>query len=314
MGTPDFAVPILAALAHHAGHPPWQLVAVATQPDRPSGRGKQLAAGPVKQAAGALAVPILQPVSLRKSPDAVEELRRLAPDIIVVAAYGLILPASVLAIPRFGCINVHASVLPAYRGASPIAAAILDGLTKTGVSIMLMDEGMDTGPVLAQDRLTIAADDTTESLSHRLSELGATLLLSVLTQWVEGHVAPVPQSELPGEPSSVRLIRKEDGLIDWTQPAARIERMTRAYAPWPGAFTFWRGEPFRIHRAHVLPGSAPPGLVVKQADGIGVGSGDQILMLDTVQPAGKKPMLAADFVNGAPNLIGATFGGPPDPG
>jgi methionyl-tRNA formyltransferase len=253
----------------------------------------------------------MQPVSLRKSPDAVEELRGLAPDIIVVAAYGLILPASVLAIPRFGCINVHASILPAYRGASPIAAAILDGLAETGVSIMLMDEGMDTGPVLAQECLTIADDDTTESLSRRLSELGAALLLSVLPRWIEGNVAPVPQGELPGEPSNVRLIRKENGLIDWTQPAARIERMTRAYAPWPGAFTLWQGEPFRIHRAHTRHGSASPGQVVKLADGIGVGSGDQLLMLDMVQPAGRRPMAAADFVNGAPTLIGATLGSPP---
>lgn len=314
MGTPEFAVPILrrlhAATADHA----WQIAAAATQPDRPAGRGKQLAAVPVKTLALELGLPVLQPASLRKDPAAVEALQALAPDVIVVAAYGLILPRSVLAIPTFGCINVHASLLPGYRGASPIAAAILDGEAETGCSIMLMDEGMDTGPVLAQARLPIHPDDTTGSLSARLSEQGAQLLVEMLPRWLAGEVAPVAQVDLPGEPSVVRLIRKEDGRIDWAQPAARIERMTRAYTPWPGAWTEWRGELFRIHAASVLPGQAAlqgraePGRVVSAEAGAAVATGDGLLLLRTVQPAGKRVLPMRDFLNGAPGFLGAMLG------
>ena len=220
MGTPDFAVPTLRALHERGAAHGWEVVAVATQPDRPAGRGKQLVASPVKGYAAAAGIPVLQPASLRKDPAAVETLRALAPDAIVVAAYGLILPKAVLEIPTFGCLNVHASLLPAYRGASPISAAILDGLDETGVSIMLMDEGMDTGPVLRQASQPILPVDTTESLSLRLAEQGADLLVATLAEWLAGTVAPIPQEELPGAPSACRLLRKEDGLIDWAQPAA----------------------------------------------------------------------------------------------
>ena len=214
MGTPAFAVPILRLLYDASSQSHWQIAAVVTQPDRPAGRGKKTVAGPAKQYAEANDLPILQPKSLRKEPDTVEVLRNLAPDLIVVAAYGLILPKSVLEIPTFGCVNVHASLLPAYRGASPITAAILDGNRETGVTIMLMDEGMDTGPVLAQTSQPIRADDTTESLSVRLAEQGAILLLATLPAWLQGDVAPIPQEELPGRASICRLIKKEQGQID----------------------------------------------------------------------------------------------------
>jgi methionyl-tRNA formyltransferase len=313
MGTPDFAVPVLRALHKAAPAHHWQIVATATQPDRPAGRGKQLAASPVKVAALELGLPVVQPATLRKPPDgphAVEALRALAPDLLVVAAYGLILPRSVLELPTFGCINVHASLLPQYRGASPITAAILDGLLETGISIMLMDEGMDTGPVLAQARLPITPDDTTASLSKRLSELGASLLLETLPRWLAGEVAPIAQTELPGEPSAVRLLKKEAGRIDWSLPAARIERMTRAYTPWPGAYTTWRSEPFRIHSANALPGRGEPGKVVRVAEGVAVGAGDGLLLLKTVQPAGKRPLPIQEFLNGAPAFVGVTLGVP----
>lgn len=305
MGTPDFSVPTLRALHETGAARGWEVVAVATQPDRPAGRGKQLVASPVRSYAVAAGIPVLQPASLRKDPAAVDGLRALVPDAIVVAAYGLILPRSVLEIPTFGCINVHASLLPAYRGASPISAALLDGLAATGVSIMLMDEGMDTGPVLRQAGQAILAADTTASLSARLAEQGAELLIATLADWLAGTVAPIPQQELQGTPSTCRLLRKEDGLIDWAQPAAVIERMTRAYTPWPTAYTLWHGAPLRVLEASVLPGSAAPGQVVAVQPGPAVGTGAGLLLLRTVQPAGKRPMDARSFLNGARDFVGS---------
>ncbi|RIK40891.1 MAG: methionyl-tRNA formyltransferase [Chloroflexi bacterium] len=304
MGTPDFAVPALRKLVEGAASERWQVAAAVTQPDRPAGRGKRLVASPVKEYAQAQGLPVLQPQSLRKDPGAVKAIRQLAPDLIVVAAYGLILPRTVLEIPRFGCINIHASLLPAYRGASPITAAILDGLSETGVSIMLMDEGMDTGPVLAQARHAIDPADTTASLSQRLAELGATLLVTTLPQWVSGELKPTAQDQLPGALSYCRLIKKEDGHIDWNQPAIQIERMTRAYTPWPSAYTSWRGEPFKIWQAAVAAGNAEPGRVVNTPQGPAVGSGEGLLLLRTVQPAGKRALDIRSFLNGAPDFIG----------
>ena len=307
MGTPDFAAASLRALLAAAGERQWQVVAVATQPDRPAGRGKQMVESAVKQVAVAAGVPVLQPASLRKEPDAVAALRLLAPDVIVVAAYGLILPRTVLEIPTFGCINVHASLLPAYRGASPITAAILDGLDATGVTIMLMDEGMDTGPALRQATQPVTPDDTTATLSARLAVQGGELLVATMADWLAGHVAPIDQSLLPGEPSTCQRIDKEAGRIDWTQPAVVIERTTRAYAPWPTAYTAWKGEPFKILAAGVVSGSAPPGLVERHAQGLTVGTGDGLLLLRTVQPAGKRAMDAQSFLNGAAGFVGTTL-------
>lgn len=304
MGTPEFATPSLRALVEAAPRTGWQVVAVFTQPDRPAGRGRQMMSSPVKQMATTFGLPIFQPTSLRKDPSAVEALRFLAPDLIVVAAYGLILPASVLEIPTFGCVNVHASLLPAYRGASPIAAAILDGLSQTGVTIMLMDEGLDTGPALRQAAQPIDPNDTAATLGERLARQGAELLVETLVDWLKGTVAPIDQALLPGEPSSCQQIRKEDGLIDWTKPAVYIERMTRAYAPWPTAYTYWKGEPFKILNAAVLEGDSTPGQVERTPEGPAVGTGEGRLLLRTVQPAGKRPMEARSFLNGAPDFIG----------
>jgi methionyl-tRNA formyltransferase len=308
LGTPAFAVPSLRALHEQSASNGWQVVGVGTQPDRPAGRGKQVAHSPIKQYALEQELPVLQPASLRKDPAAVEELTGLAPDLIVVAAYGLILPPSVLALPTYGCINVHASLLPAYRGASPITAAILDGRSETGVTVMLMDEGMDTGPALRQVTEPISAADTTASLSERLAEAGAALLVETLGEWLAGSLAPIPQSELPGEVSICRLIKKEHGQIDWQQPAAFIERMVRAYTPWPTAYSAWRGEIFKVIEAAVVAGHAEAGRIVATPSGPAVGTGEGMLLLKSVQAAGKRAMPAAAFANGATGFLGGRLG------
>ena len=316
MGTPDFALPSLSVLHGMAAQTGWQVVGVVTQPDRRAGRGKRLVAGPVKQFALEHSLPVMQPERLRRTdappatdePDPLAWLRMLSPDLIVVAAYGQILPPRVLEIPEYGCLNVHASLLPAYRGASPITAALLDGLTETGVTIMLMDSGMDTGPVLTQARLPVFADDTTASLSARLAARGAELLAETIPSWLAGNVAPVAQADLPGEPSVCRLVKKQDGLIDWTMPAARIERMIRAYTPWPAAFTTWKGRNFKLWQGSVIPGSAAPGLVGETDGRVAVGASDALLALHEVQPAGKRRMTLAAFLNGAPDFVHSRLG------
>jgi methionyl-tRNA formyltransferase len=286
---------------------------VATQPDRPAGRGNKVIASPVKAQAEFYGLPVLQPASLRKDPDALPALAALQPDLLVVAAYGLILPRGLLDLPKHGAINVHASLLPAYRGASPITTAILDGRATTGVTIMLMDAGMDTGPVLTQAEHAIHPDDTTASLSERLASQGADLLVATLPRWLAGEMSPTPQDQLPGEVSLCRLIKKEDGLIRWGQPAAYIERMTRAFHPWPSAFTTWHGEPFKIWRASVVEGEVTegqitPGRVVATPQGVAVGTGAGLLLLHSVQPAGKRVLDIRSFLNGAPDFVGAQLG------
>ena len=316
MGTPDFALPALSILHRVSAQTDRQVVGVVTQPDRRAGRGKRLVVGPVKRFALDQSLPVIQPKSLRpndaqptaEQPDPLPWLRMLSPDLIVVAAFGQILPPSVLNIPTYGCLNVHASLLPAYRGASPITAALLDGLTETGVTIMLMDAGMDTGPVLTQATLPVLARDTTDSLSHRLAALGADLLAGTIPSWLDGNTAPVPQAELPGEPSVCPLVKKQDGRIDWTLPAHRVERMTRAYTPWPAAFTTWKGQNFKLWQGSVIPGQAAPGLVIEVDGRVAVGTGHGLLALHEVQPAGKRRMTAATFLNGAPDFIGARLG------
>lgn len=300
MGTPDFAVPTLKTLLTL---PDVQVVGVATQPDKPAGRGRALAVSPVKQVAVAAGVPVLQPRGFRKNPANAEALRALTPDLLVVAAYGLILPQSVLDIPRYGSLNVHASLLPRWRGAAPITFAILAGDAVTGVTIMLMDVGMDTGPILTTGETPIQPNDTTESLSQRLAVLGAGLLRDTLPRWVAGEIQPQPQ---PGDGVTLtRLIQKEDGLIDWGRPAVEIERAVRAYQPWPGAYTLWRGEPLKVSKASVVAGQGEPGRVVMVQGGVAVATGAGLLRLDEVQPAGRRPMPGKAFVNGAKDFIGS---------
>lgn len=313
MGTPDFATPVLDRLVSATQAHPWEIVGVVTQPDRPAGRGKRMAVSPVKAAALKHGLPLLQPLRLRRNAEALQTLREWAPDLIVVAAFGQILRADVLSLPTFGCINLHASLLPAYRGASPISAALLNGDAKTGSSIMLMDSGMDTGAVLAQEELAILPGETGEALSQRLAQAGAQLLIKTLPAWLTGEIAPIEQAELAGEPTACTLIHKEDGQIDWTQPALHIERMIRAYTPWPGAYTEWRGAPFKIVQAQVIDAPLPPhhqpGQVVQLEQGIAIITGEGWLQPTQVQPAGKRAMELTSFLNGAGrDFIGSVLG------
>ena len=304
MGSPAFAVPTLAALARdHV------IAAVYTQADKPAGRGRKLTPVAVKKWAEAHGVPVYQPRSLRKEPDAIEALRALQPDVIVVVAYGLILPQPVLEIAPHGCLNVHASLLPKYRGAAPIPAAILAGESETGVTIMRMDAGVDTGPLLAQAREPIGPADTTRTLGERLAELGARLMAEILPKILRGEIAPIEQDHTRASLSP--KINKDDGRIDWSRPAAEIDRMIRAYTPWPGTSTHWNGLPLKIVRAiareqRVAAGLFGVGQVMRFAgEGVGVVTGDGVLELREVQLAGKRAMSIDEFVRGQPKFIGS---------
>ncbi|MDH7485387.1 MAG: methionyl-tRNA formyltransferase [Anaerolineae bacterium] len=307
MGTPDFAVPSLAALLSDG----YQVVGVVTQPDRPAGRGRQLASSPVRRFAATHGLTVLQPTTLRQ-PEPVAELQALAPDLIVVAAYGLILPQSVLDIPPHGCLNVHGSLLPRYRGAAPIPAAILAGDRETGVTIMLMDADMDTGPILSQAACSIEPDDTTGTLTARLAELGAALLSQTLPRWLAGEIEPQPQDD--ERATYAPMVRKADGQIDWTLPAEQIARRVRAYQPWPGATTFWEGQPLKLLKVHAVQGTTvAPGRVVAWGEGAGVGTGEGLLLLEEVQLAGKRAMSIADFLRGRRGFLGSVLGSPSPP-
>ena len=303
MGTPDFAVPILERLIGR-----YEIVGVVTQPDRRVGRGRKEEAPPVKAVALAHDLPVLQPPSMRQ-PEVVAELRALSPDAIVVAAYGQILPPEVLDIPPKGCLNVHASLLPKYRGAAPIAAAILAGEEETGVTIMLMDEGMDTGPILSQATCPISPQDTRGSLSAKLAQLGADLLMETLPPWLAGEIEPRPQEQ--GQATYSRMITKKDGLIDWSQSAVEIWRRCRAYYPWPSTYTYWRGKLLRVLRAEPLPhwaGEEEPGQVMALDEGPAVATGEGALLLREVQLAGKRAMDAEDFIRGQRDFVGSVLG------
>jgi len=306
MGTPDFAVPVLQAVAQDH-----RLVGVVTQPDRPAGRGRRLVVPPVKEAAQALGVEVFQPPTLRP-PEAVDHVLSWRPDLVVVAAFGQILRPEVLAIPPHGCLNVHASLLPRYRGAAPIPAAILAGDERTGVTIMRMDEGLDTGPMLAQADWPIGSRDTTGGLTAALARLGAGLLAEILPGWLAGHIAPRPQDE--AQVTTCRTLRKEDGLLDWALPAAHLDRQVRACDPWPGAYTTWAGQRLKILCARPLPGrpgaqGAAPGRVVDLAPGTGVATGAGVLELLEVQLAGKGAMDVHAFGQGRRDFVGSLLGG-----
>ena len=290
MGSPEFAVPALRALVAA-----YAVVGVVTQPDRPSGRGMTLTPPPVKLAAHELGIPVMQPEKLR-APEALEQLRAWAPELIVVAAFGQILRPNVLELPRFGCINIHASLLPRHRGAAPIQAAILSGDSETGVTIMKMDAGLDTGPLLRQRAIPIEAQDTGGSLFEKLSHLGGELLLETLVGYLGGEIAPQPQPETGA--TYFGMIKKEDGLLDFNLSAVEIERKIRAFSPWPGTFLQWQGAPLKTHRAHASAGKAQVGqrLVL---DGLpAIGTADGLIVFDELQPAGKKSMPGKAFLAG----------------
>ncbi len=293
MGSPDFAAPTLRALAQH-----YEIAGVVTQPDRPSGRGRELKAPSVKLLALDLGLPIIQPEKLRE-PAAMEQLRLWTPDLIVVAAFGQILRPDVLALPPHGCINVHASLLPRGRGAAPIQAAILNGDSETGVTIMQMDKGVDTGAMLSQRAIKIEDEDTAGSLFEKLSVLGADLLIETLPRYLSGELQPQVQDE--GQATYAPMLKKEDGLLDFMKPADELARLVRAFNPWPSAFFEWNGGMLKVHRAHAEAGNAPAGkrLVYRGQAAVGTGSG--ILILDEVQPAGKKSMPGRAFLSGTRN-------------
>lgn len=304
MGTPEFAVPSLEALVE-AGH---DVVSVYTQPDRPAGRGRALAASPVKKRAIEYELDIYQPRSLR-GPEEAARLQALAPDLIVVAAFGQILPESILEIPTRGALNVHPSLLPRHRGASPIASAILAGDQVTGVSIMLMDKGMDTGPVVTQVVVPVESEDTTGSLTEKLSMIGARLLVETVPGWVSGDLPARPQDSQQATYS--RPIDKKSARIDWTLSAEQIWRQVRAYHPWPGSFTTWQGKVLKVILAVPAPGDGPPGKVVNLPHNapapIGVCAGEGVVALLRVQMEGKQVVSSQDFVRGYRQFAGSTL-------
>lgn len=300
MGTPEFAVPSLRALAEIG-----QVVGVVTQPDRPAGRGQKLSESPVKRFALGAGLPIIQPPRLRE-PEALEQLAAWRPDLIVVAAFGQILKPAVLDLPRYGCLNVHASLLPRWRGAAPIAAALLAGDPATGVTLMQMDPGLDTGPLLAQRSEAIRPDDTTPALTARLAELGAALLADCLPAYLRGELRPEPQD--PARATYAPQLTKEAGRLDFAQPARDLDRRVRAMLPWPAAFAVWQGQPLKVLRAaplEALPPGALPGVVFLADQGPAVACGQGALLLQEVQPAGKSPMPAAAFARGARQFVGS---------
>ncbi len=324
MGTPEFAVSSLRALVERAS--PGQLwpgglriAGVVTRPDTVTGRGREKGISPVKRYALEQGIGLFQPGSLRR-PDAQRLMRELAPDLIVVAAFGQILPREVLELPRYGCLNVHASLLPRHRGASPIPAAILAGDRETGVTIMLMDEGLDTGPVLARRATHIGSDSTAGSLFERLAVLGAETLVETLPLWLLGAIVPEPQD--PSRATLTHVLTKEDGLLGWNNAAVALERAVRAYFPWPGAYSTWNGQLLKVLKAHVLSPekerrelseSLPPGTCFL----IGSGARDRSLAcvcgagslaLDVIQLPGKRALPSAEVLRGHPELAGALLG------
>lgn len=292
-GTPAFAVPSLKALIDDGK----EVVSVVTQPDKLRGRGHILSPPPVKEYALAQGIPVLQSQNIR-TPEFFEEMKALKPDLIAVVAYGRILPAGILHLPALGCVNVHGSLLPKYRGAAPIQRAIINGDPETGITTMLMDEGLDTGDILLREETLISNDDTTLSLSLRLAEIGALLLLKTIERLSEGTVSPAPQT---GEPTFAPPLKKEDGRIDWNWPAQRIFDLIRGTCPWPGAYCSLNNERLAVLRAAVgdsTGGGPVGGITGLGAGGIQVQTGDGVLSILELKPEGKKAMLSADFVNG----------------
>jgi methionyl-tRNA formyltransferase len=300
MGTPDFAVPSLEALLKSGDH----VVGVITQPDRPKGRGQTLTPSPIKLIAQREQLPLLQPTKM-KDQAFLDGLASWRPDLIAVAAFGRILPPAVLKLPPRGCINVHGSLLPKYRGAGPIQWAIINGETETGITTMLMDEGMDTGAILLQDRIAIMPEDTAGTLSPRLAQLGGHLLIETITQLKADTLVPRPQDH--SQATLAPLLKKEDGLIDWTLGATAIANRVRGLSPWPSVYTFAGEDRWTIWRTVAATGQpkVSPGTVTQVTkDAIHVATGNGVLMLMELQPANSRRMTVAQYLAGNPVEVG----------
>ena len=294
MGTPDFAVPSLEALLK-SEH---QVVGVVTQPDRPKGRGQEVVFLPVKAVCQREGIPVLQPLKM-KDPTFLDALRQWTPDVIAVTAYGRILPPAILTLPPRGCINVHGSLLPKYRGAGPIQWAVIRGEQQTGITTMFMAEGMDTGDMLLQETVEIRADDTAGTLAPRLAEVGGRLLVETLRRLEAGTLTPQPQDD--AQATMAPLLKKEDGVVDWTLPAAEIANRVRGLSPWPGAYTYVNGERWVLWRVAVglETSGAAPGTVTKVSkDRVEVATGEGTIQLIDIQPSNSRRMTMAQYLAG----------------
>lgn len=301
MGTPEFAVPSLAALVE-AGH---EVAAVFTRADKPVGRKQVMTAPPVKVLAQEKEIPVFQPNTLRGAETA-ETIARIRPDVIVVAAYGRILPKSILDLPRFGCVNVHGSLLPKYRGAAPIQQAVLDGETVAGVTTMQMAEGVDTGDILLSERTEVGPEETSGELTARLAVIGAKLIVRTLSELEQGIIAPIPQND--EESSYASMLTKEHSPIEWSRTAEQIHNQIRGLSPWPGASTVFKGKKLKIHRSRIAgTGTGQPGLILPGRELKIVCGGDSALELLEVQPEGGKKMKGSDFLRGH-NAAGIILG------
>jgi methionyl-tRNA formyltransferase len=292
MGSPDFAVPALESLANH-----FSVVGIVTQPDRPAGRGRKLTPPPIKTSALDLGIPTIQPQRLRNDQAAQQQIQEWEPNVIVVAAYGQILKTNILQAAPFGCVNIHASLLPRWRGVSPIQAAIINGDRETGVTIMKMDEGIDTGDILKQESIPIGPHDTGGTIFDKLSHLGASLIVETLPAYLSGNISPIPQGESPTPYAP--MLSRSDGELDFNQSAKKLALQVRAYNPWPGTYMFWRKSRLKIYKAQAIsiqsPGSGIACLYQKYP---AVGTTQGVLQLVDLQPAGKKRMFGDQFLRG----------------
>jgi methionyl-tRNA formyltransferase len=295
MGTPEFAVPALKLLIEHH-----TVIGIVTQPDRPAGRNRQLQQSPIKQLALAHQIPVFQPEKIRKA-EAVEELKQWSPDVYVVAAFGQILPQAVLDIPPHGSLNIHASLLPRWRGAAPIQGVIRAGDSESGITIMKMDAGLDTGPILRQRSIPLAPDETGQSLHDKLSAIGGELLIETLPGYLDGTI--IPQAQDDSLVTYAPTIKKEEGHIDWQQEAQAIERLVRAFTPWPGTYTIWNEQQLKIHSGSVGIGQAVPGKVIENQGRVAIGTSDGLFYLNTVQLAGKNTLPINEFVKGRADFL-----------
>jgi len=294
MGTPDFAVPSLKALVDSG----FDIPLVVTQPDKPAGRGRKLTPPPVKVLAEKLEIPVVQPEKIKDNEEFRKLLEDVSPDLIVVVAYGKILPSWLLNLPRYGCINLHASLLPEYRGASPIQSVLLDGKEKTGVTVMKISEELDAGDILSQKVVPIEKNDNAETLHDKLAEVGAELLVETIPLYVKGEIKPIPQNH--SRATYCTRITKEMGRIDWKEPAEKIFNKVRAFTPWPSAYTTYKGKRLKITCAEPVDCDSdfPPGTVVKADEELVVATGKGCLKILRLKPEGRKEMSGGDFVRG----------------